>query len=296
MDNNNMTALVSCFARAYHFKNNTERVFDDSMADKLLSLDEYNAISLNMSSGISFFNPSFKGTKEEALRFIVDNQLSPSVLARSVFCENALNSAVNMGCAQYVIFASGYDTFSLRNNYAELNLYELDRPEMILDKQKRIKENNVKEKCKTTYISCDLSKDLWINNLINSGFNINTCSFGSLLGISYYLKNEEFKKLLNKISSIWSKGSYICFDYPVYDSGIESTKNEELAKEANEQMQSKYSYEEINKLLEDCGFSIEKHYDYETATNQLFTNYNKSNPNHIMSAPKGVNYCLVIKK
>jgi len=46
MNDNNMTALVSCFARAYHFKNNTECIFYDSMADKLLSLEEYNAINV----------------------------------------------------------------------------------------------------------------------------------------------------------------------------------------------------------------------------------------------------------
>ena len=69
---------------------------------------------------------------------------------------------------------------------------------MILDKQKRIKDNNLKEKCKTTYISCYLSQDLWINNLISSGFDTKACSFASVLGISYYLKNEELTKGVNE--------------------------------------------------------------------------------------------------
>ena len=34
-----MTALVSCFARAYHFKNNIQCIFYDSMEDKVLLLE-----------------------------------------------------------------------------------------------------------------------------------------------------------------------------------------------------------------------------------------------------------------
>ena len=44
----NMTALVSCFARAYHYKNSERPVFADSVAEKLLTAEEYNAVSQNM--------------------------------------------------------------------------------------------------------------------------------------------------------------------------------------------------------------------------------------------------------
>lgn len=47
-------------------------------------------IGLNMSQGISFFNPTFKGSEEEALKWIVDHQLSPSVLVRSAFVKKRL--------------------------------------------------------------------------------------------------------------------------------------------------------------------------------------------------------------
>lgn len=47
-------------------------------------------IAQNMSDGVNFFFPGFEGTKEEGLRLIVDKQLSPSVLARSAYCESRL--------------------------------------------------------------------------------------------------------------------------------------------------------------------------------------------------------------
>ena len=89
----NMTALVSCFARAYHHKNSERPVFADSVAEKLLTAEEYAAISRNMAQGIQYFAPGFRGTLEEALRFIVNHQLAPSVLARSAFCERAIGAS-----------------------------------------------------------------------------------------------------------------------------------------------------------------------------------------------------------
>lgn len=37
----NMTAKVSCFARAYHYNNNSIRIFTDDIAEKLLG-EDYN--------------------------------------------------------------------------------------------------------------------------------------------------------------------------------------------------------------------------------------------------------------
>lgn len=37
MEEKNMTALISCFARYYHYKNNDVRIFSDNMAEKILS-------------------------------------------------------------------------------------------------------------------------------------------------------------------------------------------------------------------------------------------------------------------
>lgn len=168
---NNTTALVSCFARAGHYKLNSEWIFKDEMAQKILSQEEYDEISSNMNAGIAYFATDFKGTKEEALQFIVDQRLAPSVLTRSAFCEQALDNAILLGCKQYVLFASGYDTYSLRTKNSSLHLFELDLPEMISDKVKRIKRTGLEEQCPTVYIPCDLSQDNWARYVIENGFN-----------------------------------------------------------------------------------------------------------------------------
>ena len=43
------------------------KIFDDPLSIKLITKKEYEMIGLNMSQGISFFNPTFKVSKEEAL-------------------------------------------------------------------------------------------------------------------------------------------------------------------------------------------------------------------------------------
>ena len=69
-------------------------VFADPVAEQMLTTEEYNAIPRNMTQGIQYFAPDFQGTKEEALQFIINHQLAPSVLARCAFCERAIDNAV----------------------------------------------------------------------------------------------------------------------------------------------------------------------------------------------------------
>lgn len=295
MEEKNMTALVSCFARCYHYKNNKYRIFNDNISEKILSSEEYNSIANNMSNGIKFFNPNFVGTNEDALRWIVDNQLSPSVLGRSIFSETSLLNATKFGCREYLIFASGYDTFAYRNNINNLKVFEIDRSEMIEDKIRRL-DNNKLDYSKVNFIKCDFTDIDWISNIINSNYNRNEISFSSLLGISYYLTKEDFSNMIKSISSIICNGSSIVFDYPTYEESKETKINEELARESGEKMKSKYSYNEIEKILSDNGLLIYEHLGDKEMTNTYFYNYNTLNPNKRVVAPKGVCYCLAVKK
>lgn len=295
MKEKNMTALVSCFARCYHYKNNKYRIFSDDIAEKILSNEEYNSIATNMANGIKFFNPNFLGTNEDALRGIVDNQLSSSVLGRCAFCEEALLNAIKIGCKEYLIFASGYDTFAYRNNIDCLKVFEIDKNEMIEDKIKRL-DNNKLDYSKVNFVKCDFTNKDWINNIINSNYDRNQISFSSLLGISYYLTKEEFSNMIQSISSILCNGSSIVFDYPTYEDSKETQANEKLASGANEQMKSKYSYKEIEDILSKNGLLIYEHLDNKEMTNIYFVKYNTLNPNNKIIAPKGVCYCLAVKK
>ena len=268
-------------------------VFADTAAERLLGPD-YDEIAQSMTRGIGFFMPCFHGSAEEGLRLIVYRQLAPSVLGRSAYCERMLENERRLGCRQYVIFASGYDTFAIRNRDALLSVFELDLPEVLADKKTRIEKAGL-QSC-AVCVPCDLSETSWKEQLIRSGFVCNEKSFGSLLGISYYLDKESFKALLRTLSSLICEGSAICFDYPSMDESRETRTNQALAQGAGERMKAQYSEKEMEILLEDCGFLIYEHLDHHEMTGQYFSAYNRSCPAHRMEAPKGVCYIHAVRK
>lgn len=287
----NMTALVSLFARAYHQKNKDIKIFDDLLSTKLITEKEYEMIGLNMSQGISFFNPTFKGSKEEALKWIVDHQLSPSVLVRSAFCKEAIEEMKEKGCQQYLDFASGYDSFAYYYQN-QMHVFEIDKKEVIEDKRQRCKDVDIEN---IQFLSIDLSQENWINTLLQSDYQEDQLSISSMLGLSYYLTKDEFKKMLKQLSKYLLKGSRLVFDYPSIQESKETKINEMLAKEADESMKAKYSFAELKEILNQCHLTIIQHKNHQTMTEKYISNYNVYYKDDPIKAPEGVCYCVVEK-
>lgn len=289
--NKNMTALVSAFARLYHIKNSNIKIYNDMYAEKIITEDEYYEVSTNMKNGISFFNPNYKGT--DPLKLIVNNNLAPSVLARSIFNEYHLFNEINLGLKQYILLASGYDTSAFKVNN-KLKIFELDKKEMIEDKLNRI--NNAKlDITNITYIKTDFNND-WISDLTINNYNLNEKTFCSMLGISYYLDKETFKNTIKQLSNIIPKGSTILFDYPNTFETKKEKLNQQLAKGANEEMKSVYSYKDIEKIAEDSNMLIYEHLNHNDIDNTYFYDYNTLNPNDKIIAPIGISYVMLVKQ
>ena len=259
----NMTALVSLFARAYHQKNKDIKIFDDLLSTKLITEKEYEMFGLNMSQGISFFNPTFKGSEEEALKWIVDHQLSPSVLVRSAFY---------------------YQN--------QMHVFEIDKKEVIEDKRQRCKDVDIEN---IQFLSIDLSQENWINTLLQGDYQEDQLSISSMLGLSYYLTKDEFKKMLKQLSKYLLKGSRLVFDYPSIQESKETKINEMLAKEADESMKAKYSFAELKEILNQCHLTIIQHENHQTVTEKYISNYNAYYKDDPIKAPEGVCYCVVEK-
>lgn len=304
MEQKSMTALVSAFSRAYHSTQYTEKVFDDYLAKKILTEDEYELIAINMSNGIGFFNPSFVGTQDEALRWIVNNHLSPSPLGRAVFAEKLLENAVQIGAKQYLIFAAGYDTFAYRQPdwASKIEIFEIDHPATGADKQKRIQSVAIHKPANLHYVSADFTENNWQSTLLDcTVFDQNKISFCSLLGISYYLPKQVFTETINIISRFVPQGSSIVFDYPdentyTNKAGKRAKKQAAMAGAANEKMLASYSYMELEKLLADSDFLIYEHLTPNEITEQYFKRYNQANREYPITAIDNVNYCLAVRK
>ena len=130
---------------------------------------------------------------------------------------------------------------------------------------------------------------------MEAGYSQNQKAFGSLLGLCYYLRKEEFERLLTGVNEIMAEGSTICFDYPSADESKETKTNQSLAQGAGEQMKALYSEQEIKELLQKCGFKLKEHLNDHEMTESHFKEYNNANPARQMQAPRGVGYVFAEK-
>ncbi len=300
MSENNTTALISAFARAYHSQCSTEKIHDDSLAAKILLPEEYARIAESMTGGISFFYPGFAGTPQDGLRWIVDNQLAPTVLGRAGFAEQALQEAVAVDTGQYVILAAGYDTFAWRQpDWAkDLRIFEVDHPDMSRDKQKRAKHLSDKKPSNLFFVESDFTHRNPLQGLENiKDYRRDRLTFFSLLGISYYLSEGDFTTLIKEIARISPAGSRVVLDYPdentYTESAEERTKKQvALAAGAGETMRASYSSDQMEALFASCGFAVCENLQPQEITERFFWEYNQRNPVHPISAFDNVNYCL----
>ena len=282
----NLTALMSAFVRSYHIKNSNIKVYYDNYADKILTEKEYDFIKNSLIKGSDFFKVD--RSIQDKLAWIVNKRIGPTVLGRSAFNKRTLDNAIKLGCEQYLVYASGYDTSALT---CKIKAFEIDRPEMIDDKIKRLSKFN-----NTEFIKADFCDDNWIKNVINSGYNNDLISFNSLFGISYYLTKDEFKNMLFSITNIIKEGSSVVFDFETNEESVVSNLNKRLASGAGEAMKSKYSYKEIEKMLEDCNLKIYEYLNGNDITKEFFYNYNTLNPDLKITMPGNVSFVLAVKK
>lgn len=286
-----MTALVSAFARAWHAEHNAVPVFHDPLARALLSQQEYEDIARHMTAGAAFF--SAQGA--DPLRTIVDGHLAPTPLGRAAFAEATLQRAVALGARQYLIFGAGYDTFAYRRPpWAEaLRIFELDRPEMQADKQRRLAAAGLSLPEALTFVPAELTGDAWAEALDRCpAFRPGAISVCSLLGLLYYLPAEALDALLERLRPRLAPGSALVFDYPVSLAGEQAR----LAQEAGETMQAAWSYAEMEALLDRHGFLLYEHLTPAEITAQYFAPHDRADPDHPMEAEARVNYCLAVKQ
>lgn len=283
----NLTAKMCLFVKAYHSENSNIKIYFEKNAKTVLGKD-YDTIYNNLKTGINFFDSKYQGN--DPVKHVVNRYLAPTIFARSAFNERCLNSEIRLGLKQYVLLASGYDLSSLKYNNM-LKIFELDKESVLVDKENLLKKNNIDIK-NINYVKSDLRKD-FENDLLSSGFNPKLKSHITFLGISYYLSKKEFASVINKISNIMCSGSSLVIDYP--NERYES-KNKILALGAGKEMQSKYSYKDIQKIASKNGLLIYEHLTYTDINKDFFYDYNTLNPNCKIVASDDTQYVLLIKK
>lgn len=300
--NPSLTSIISAFGRAYHSQFDQPKIFDDYLAERLISEDEYEDIKVNMIQGIGFFNQEiaqkWKGNSEQILKWITQVQLSPTPLARAAYCEGVLLNEVRLGAKQYVILGAGLDTFCFRHQELQdtLDIFEVDSPITQEFKKKKLEQAGFEIPSNLHFVPMDFSKTFSGQPLIEAGF-AGKKTFFSLLGVSYYLTKEELSSLIAHLFALVPTGSSIVFDYAdetLFEEKGVSNRVENMVKMAaasGEPMKSCYSYSEMEWLLEQCGLLI-----YETLTPEKINERYFSNRQDDLSAFETIHYVHAVKK
>lgn len=296
MEQNSMTALVSAFARAYHAEQvSGEKVFDDTMAARLLGRADRENIARSMAGGIAFFNPGFSGSPEQALEWVVNHQLAPSPLGRAAFAEGALEEAAARGARQYLLLGAGLDSFSLRQPpWAQnLEIFEIDLSAPSRDKAARIAAAGLSLPENLHLIPADLSKPDALDALrSHPRFDPDAPAFVSLLGFSYYLRREDFSVLLARLGALLPSGSRVAMDYPALGESGQMERQRQLAAGAGEGMRAAYGPDDMANLLNACSLRVLRDLSPEAITEEYFAAHNRAHPESPILAAEQVNYCL----
>ena len=279
-----MTALVSAFARAYHAGREGAKIYEDRYARALLSDQEYAQIAAQMTAGVSFFAPGFQGKADAALRRVMDGCLSPTPLARAVFAAEELAEG---RARQLLLLAAGYDAAGYDGG---LPVFELDRPEVLADKQARLRRAGIPVP-HVRFVPADLSRPDWPEVMLAAGFDTAKQTFCTMMGLSYYLSKEETGQLLSALSSLLAVGSRIALDIPIASQAIQGT----LAAGAGEPMKAVFDRAALETMAACSGLRLRHYLTPQDIQARFFDPYNSKTPEHPMYAPGDTALCLLEK-
>ncbi|KUM24933.1 methyltransferase [Mesorhizobium loti] len=146
------------------------------------------------------------------------------VAARARLAEDWLAAAVRRGVRQVVVLGAGLDTFSLRNPYPDLAVFEVDHPATQAWKRQRIAEAGLVEPAGTAFVPVNFERQRLSEELALAGLKLTKASFFMWLGVVPYLTREAIFSTLSYIAAI--PGSEVVFDYS------EPAKNRDVAGQA----------------------------------------------------------------
>ena len=241
------SASIIAHCRAYHAVHDDPKIFDDFLADRLLTEEErayfdnslYRSVKVLKYLGSGKLVPSLiksflprrfkhasKAIAPEELKQISDLRSGLDcymhatgglalTVSRSRYTEDRLVKAASEGVKQYVILGAGLDTFAFRHPglLEKLRVFEVDRPATQAFKRQRLAELDWEIPKQLYFVPVDFTGQSLDEELKNSPYDPKALSFFSWLGVTYYLPRESVLNTLRIAAGIAPKGSTIIFDY-----------------------------------------------------------------------------------
>jgi methyltransferase (TIGR00027 family) len=205
------TMLQTAVLRAAHQLLDQPRIFDDPIAVDLVPEASREAILRE--------EPRYRAPILSARR--------AGVVLRSRFAEDRLAAAAARGVRQYVIAASGLDTFPWRQpSFAhQMRIFVTDLPESLAVLQDCVARRGLPQPANLAYVPVDLEHKALLEPLVAAGFQPELPMFCSALGIIQFLTLDAVDALLT-FAAQRAKGSEIAFSFtPPDDELAESERS-----------------------------------------------------------------------
>lgn len=274
-----ITAKLCSFARAYHSNCSKIKIFDDFLAYDLMGKEEYEEIGQLIEHDFDESRFDYKGSfKSEQILTALTRYILPIPLSRTAFAENELAAfASQHDICQYVICGAGMDTFAFRNENPGIRVFEADHPDTQRYKLERIKKLEWIIPENVRYVPVDFSKDDLVSTLKAAGFDSQTPTFFTILGVTYYLTLPIFEDTIRKISELSGADDEIVFDFPdeTTFSGHSAPRVRQLSEitsKLGEKMMHGYSVKEIRRVLKRQSFQIAVHKTPDEIQSTYFEN------------------------
>ncbi len=207
-----------------------------------------------------------------------------SIVARGRFIEDYVIEQTQKNLSQYVILGAGLDTFVQRHPEiaSQLQVFEIDRPEMLKWKQQRLKAIGLDIPKNLHFIPVNFEKEeLWSQVLTHSEFNKTLPTLFVSAGVSMYLSNESNFKTLQQVASLCEQCILIMtFILPLNLIPITEQAQHKMvyerAKAAGTPFISFFTPAEIQELALSAGFQKVQHISKDAILQRYFQNRNDS--------------------
>jgi methyltransferase (TIGR00027 family) len=134
------------------------------------------------------------------------------VVGRARFAEDRLARAHAAGIRQYVILGAGLDTFSYRNIYNNLRVFEVDHPATQAWKRGLLQKAAIPVPDSLTFVPVNFESQSLSAQLAAHGFTPDSPAFFSWLGVIPYLTLPAFRATLQFLGTL-PAGTQVVFDY-----------------------------------------------------------------------------------
>lgn len=188
-------------------------------------------------------------------------RLRASIVARARFVEDIAKEQIAKGIKQYVLLGAGLDSFAQRNKQlsAQVDIYEIDQPDTLAWKEKKLVENDYKVTENLHFVPVDFENKSWWDELVNKGFDIHKKAIISCTGVTLYLSKEAITDTLTKMMLL-APGSTIAiaFYLPLQLLEEEDKPSMEIsikgAAASGTPFVSFFAMDDVVKLAEEMGF------------------------------------------